>query len=138
MTTHFPRLNTGTSIKSGGVRLVLWTQTSRLIEIIRSCKCFSRVSKMPTFTYNQANSVIIKNAIIIWKYYKLNGTKYRLCGLTYVRLILNIRTLLRYMEENTVYNKRNAINICGEITVHSALCSFILTFSIYYWLYAIL
>ena len=33
-------LDTGTSIKSGRVKLVLWAQTSSLSEMIQSCSCF--------------------------------------------------------------------------------------------------
>ena len=32
-------LGTGTSVKSGRVKLVLWTQTSPPCEIMMSCKC---------------------------------------------------------------------------------------------------
>jgi len=35
-------LGTGISIKSCGVRLVLWDQTSSLSEIMRSCNCFPK------------------------------------------------------------------------------------------------
>ena len=33
-------LDTGTSIKSGRIKLVLWAQASTLSEMIRSCYCF--------------------------------------------------------------------------------------------------
>jgi len=33
-------IGTGTSIKSGGVKLVLWGQTSPLCEMIQSCGSF--------------------------------------------------------------------------------------------------
>lgn len=48
MTAHFPVswLGAGTSIKSGGVRLVLWTQNFPLSKMMRTCTCFPRVSKM--------------------------------------------------------------------------------------------
>jgi len=58
-------LGTGTSIKRGRVKLVLCAQTFPLSEMMRSCKCFSHVSKIPTLAYNWANTVIIKNAIIL-------------------------------------------------------------------------
>jgi len=32
----------------GGVKLVSWAHTSPLSEMMRLCKCFSRVSKSPT------------------------------------------------------------------------------------------
>ena len=38
-------LGTNTSIKSGGVILVLWTQASHLNEMMRSCKYIQHVSK---------------------------------------------------------------------------------------------
>ena len=36
-----------------------------LREMMRQCKYFPHVSKMPTLTYNRANNIIIKNAIIL-------------------------------------------------------------------------
>ena len=51
--------DTGTSMKSGGDTLVLCVQTS-LVKW-----CCSHVSKMPSIKYTKANSVIIKNAIIL-------------------------------------------------------------------------
>ena len=50
-------VGTGTSKKRYRVKLVLWTQTSPLSEMMRSGKCFPHVSKMATLTvtYNQAN-----------------------------------------------------------------------------------
>jgi hypothetical protein len=36
-----------------------------LSEMMRHCKYFPHVSKMPTLTYNRANNIIIKNAIIL-------------------------------------------------------------------------
>jgi hypothetical protein len=44
---------------------VLWAQTSPLSEMVRSFKSFQHVCIMPIPTYNRANSVIIKNAIIL-------------------------------------------------------------------------
>jgi hypothetical protein len=52
-------------MKSGRVKLVVGAQTSPLNEIMRSCECFPHVIKIPTLTYNQTNSVIIKNDIIL-------------------------------------------------------------------------
>jgi hypothetical protein len=45
---------TSTSIESGGVKLVLWAQSTPLSEMMWSCKCFLHASKMSTFTYNLA------------------------------------------------------------------------------------
>jgi hypothetical protein len=56
--THCPQI---LGDKKWGVNLGLWAKTSPLSEMMRSCKWFPRVSKMPTLTYNRAYSVIIKN-----------------------------------------------------------------------------
>ena len=58
-------LGTDTSIKCGWIKLVLWSQIFPLSEMMLSYKYFSHVSKMSTFTNKRANSVIIKNAIIL-------------------------------------------------------------------------
>jgi hypothetical protein len=52
-------LGTYTTIISGVVRFVLLVQISLLIEVMRSCKCFARVSKIPTFTHNWVSSVVL-------------------------------------------------------------------------------
>jgi len=52
-------LSTGTSIKiNGGVKLVWWAQTFPLSEMVRSCKCFPRMNKMPTLTYNWTKNIL--------------------------------------------------------------------------------
>jgi hypothetical protein len=43
---------TGTLIKRGRAKVLLWAQTFTLREKIPSCKCFPLVSKMTTHTYN--------------------------------------------------------------------------------------
>ena len=53
------------SIKIGGLKLVLLAQISSLREMMRPCKFSPNVIKMPALTYNQANSTITKNAIIL-------------------------------------------------------------------------
>ena len=54
------------AIKTGGVKLILWAETSPLSEMVWSCKYFPHASKMPTLTHNnRLNSFIIKNAIIL-------------------------------------------------------------------------
>ena len=81
-------LDTGTSITSGAVKIVIWDQTSTHCETMWSYKCFPHQSKMTTITHNRVglglwcltplstifqlfrgnnwvNSVIIKNAIIL-------------------------------------------------------------------------
>jgi hypothetical protein len=40
MTAHFLWFGSGTSIRSGWIKLVLWAQTSSLNDMRRSCKCF--------------------------------------------------------------------------------------------------
>jgi len=46
-------LGTCISTKCGAMTLVLWAQTSLIIsKIMRSCKYFPPVSKIPTLTYN--------------------------------------------------------------------------------------
>jgi len=52
-------LSTGTLIKSGGVKLALWIQTSFINELMRSRKRFPHVSKMWTGIYNREISVAI-------------------------------------------------------------------------------
>ena len=52
-------LGTGTS--SAGAKLVSLALTSSLVEMMRSCKPFPHVSKLPTLAHNQTNSVIMKN-----------------------------------------------------------------------------
>ena len=49
---------TGTSIKSGVVKLVLWTRTSSLREMRRSCTCFQQVGKISALTYKQLDLVL--------------------------------------------------------------------------------
>ena len=56
-------LGTGTSIKSGGVKLVLHPQTTLLIEMMRTCKCISRVNKMSMLSYDWVVSVFVKTAV---------------------------------------------------------------------------
>ena len=48
------------------VKLVLEAQTFPFNGMMQSClKYFPCVSKMPTLTYNKANRILIKNAIIL-------------------------------------------------------------------------
>jgi hypothetical protein len=51
--------------KNGGVKPVLWAQTSNLTAMMRSCKCFPHVSIMPTLTYNWANNAIMQKDLIL-------------------------------------------------------------------------
>ena len=47
-------LDRGTSMKGGGIKLDLWTQTSPLCEML-SCKCFPRVRTMLSLTSDNIN-----------------------------------------------------------------------------------
>jgi hypothetical protein len=60
-------LGTGTSIKSGRVKLVLLAYTSTISEMMLSCKCLQCASEIPTLAYNRANRItcIIKDSTII-------------------------------------------------------------------------
>ena len=58
-------LNTDTSIKSGGVKLIIWAQLPSCSEIMRSIKCYPQVTTMPTPTHDRENWAVIKNAIIL-------------------------------------------------------------------------
>jgi len=51
MTAHFSGI--GTSMKSGGIQLIVWAQTSTLTEIMQSCKSFLHV---PTTCYRERNN----------------------------------------------------------------------------------
>ena len=53
-----PWLGTGTLIRSGGVQLESRVQTSPLCEMMPSYNYLPCVNKIPSFTYNRANSVI--------------------------------------------------------------------------------
>ena len=55
---------TDTSIKSGGIKPVFWTQSSPLSEMMWPCKCIPHVTKNANPTHSQANSATAKNAII--------------------------------------------------------------------------
>ena len=44
---------------------MLWAHISAFNEMMRSCTRFLQVSKISTLTHNQANSVVIKNTIIL-------------------------------------------------------------------------
>jgi hypothetical protein len=52
-------LGTATSIESSEVKQVTWALATPLSEMMRPCKCFPNMSKMPILIYNQANSVIM-------------------------------------------------------------------------------
>ena len=58
-------LCTDTSIKSGGDELDLWAKGFPLTEMMRSCKCFPHVSKIPTHTYNSEINAITNKVIFL-------------------------------------------------------------------------
>jgi hypothetical protein len=58
-------LSTGSTVKSGGIKIVLLAPISLLIAMKRSCYSFRRVTNLPTQAYNSANSALTKNAIIL-------------------------------------------------------------------------
>ena len=57
-------LSTGASINSVRVKLIWYGQPAHLSEIMRSCKYFQLISKMPTLTYN-GRTAILKKTIIL-------------------------------------------------------------------------
>ena len=61
LSSLFKRFFFVTSLKSSGVKLVLWAQSYPLV-LVKWC---GYVSKMPALTYNRVNSVIIKKVIIL-------------------------------------------------------------------------
>ena len=71
-------LGPATSMKCGGVKLVLLAPTSPLSEMMQACKCLPRVIKMPTLTFNCANSVTIKHAIILHWSKQIRVSSFRL------------------------------------------------------------
>ena len=89
----FAWLSAGISINSGGVKLVLLSQTSTLSEMMLSCKYFQHVNQMSTLSYMHANSIIIKNAIIL----NIKHNKFKLCEIYLVPLIQNIIVICLYI-----------------------------------------
>ena len=53
-----PWLDTSTSLKRCRAKLVLWDQISPHSLMMRWCKCYSNVSKMPSLTYNPGKDII--------------------------------------------------------------------------------
>jgi hypothetical protein len=64
----FSCIGTGTSTKSDGAKLVLCFQTSPLSEVMRSCKCFPHVSKMPTLSHKQGEQCYYKERYYLEHY----------------------------------------------------------------------
>ena len=89
---------TGSSIKSDGVKIVLWAHVSTLNDMMRSCTCFPRVSKMPTFIYYTDFSCICIMCFRLYSAVKV-CTNYKLH--IYIHLEKNIGTL--NLKLNNIY-----------------------------------
>ena len=116
MTAHFLWLGSGTSIRSGWIKLVLWAQTSSLIDMRRSCKCCPHVNKILTHTYNRANSVLFKNTItlkMMHDIFNLHDTEVIICIILVLErmasTILNIRQTTFNPKSNSQYLIPNTI-----------------------------
>jgi hypothetical protein len=86
-------VGTGTSIKSGSFKVVLWVPLS---EMIRSCTCSLHVSKTPTLTVNQMNRVLTQ----MISSYDLLATKYLSVTIYIIFLHLSTQScyiFVRYM-----------------------------------------
>jgi len=90
-------VGTGTSIKSGGFKVVLWTQVSPLSEMIWSYTCSLHVSKTPTLTVNQMNMLLMQ----IISSYDLLATKY--LSVTIYIIILHLSTQSCYIFVKYMY-----------------------------------
>jgi hypothetical protein len=62
-------LDTDTSRKSGGVKLLLWAHTSPLRELMQSCKCFLHMSKRGIFFFHFINLYCNECLELIMKLY---------------------------------------------------------------------
>ena len=130
MTAHFLWLGSGTSIRSGCIKLVLWAQTSSLIDMRRSCKCFPHVNKILTHTYNRANSVLFKNTItlkMMHDIFNLHDTEVIICIILVLErmasTILNIRQTTFNPKSNSQYHMSSSV--CNwQHTFHKVLKSF--------------
>ena len=61
-------VDTVTLLKSGQVKLVSRSEISPLSEMMRSYKCFTQASNMPTLTYNMTNSIVLTLQLIFVTY----------------------------------------------------------------------
>ena len=91
MIAHFPDLEQALQWNVAEVKLVSWTQTSPLSEIMRSCKCISRMSNIPTLTYNRADNVILKS--MMHEIFNLRGTAIVICIISVIHNIKIFITL---------------------------------------------
>jgi hypothetical protein len=53
---------TCSSITSGKIKLIIWTQAFPLSEIMLSCNCCLHAGKMTTLIYNWVHSVVLKSS----------------------------------------------------------------------------
>ena len=67
----------GISTNSGGMKLVVWAQTSTCSEIMRLYKCFPHMHKMTLLTYKRTNNVIINQITLLLNIYKHVCDKYK-------------------------------------------------------------
>jgi hypothetical protein len=67
----------GISTNNGGMKLVVWAQTSTFSEIMRLYKCFPHMNKMPLLTYKRTNNVIINQITLLLNIYKHVCDKYK-------------------------------------------------------------
>jgi hypothetical protein len=66
-------LSTGASINIARVKLIWYAQPAHLSEIMRSCKYFQLISKLPTLTYTGRTAILKKNKkkILSWTLYTI-------------------------------------------------------------------
>ena len=97
---------TCTSIKSGGIILVIWARTFRLSEMMRSCKCFPHMCRMQTVTYNRANIIIKKNTITLNDIRDIfNLRDNRSCHVCKILLILKRSDGLNHIDVYHIWSK---------------------------------
>ena len=109
-------LGSGTSIRSGWAKLILWAQTSSLNEIRRLLKCFPHVNKILTLTYNRANSILLKNTItlkMMHDIFNLHDTEVIICIILILErmasTILNIRQTTFNPKSNSQYHMSSPV-----------------------------
>jgi hypothetical protein len=81
-------LNTSTSIKGGGGKLVLWAKISLLSEMIRSCTYFPHVMNMLTLTYIRRRKTALAIRFLITVDYCFNIMSYD--GLVYYLIMVGV------------------------------------------------
>jgi hypothetical protein len=96
-------------------------------EMMRSCMCFPYVSKLPNLTYNRANIVIIKNAIILNIIHNIfNLRDIVLSGHMYVKwfhtsiFVIHHTYVYRYLGENSLLPQ--------DISAHFSIQHYVIKF----------